>query len=398
MITVKEADNIIEQNIQMFPAGKIPLQEAYGMILQEDLCADRNFPPFNRATMDGIAINHSSWASGNRVFSVEGMQKSGIPSLTLKDQNACIETMTGAVLPKGCDCVIPVEKISLDNGQARLQDDLKCERMMNVHSEGSDQKQGTVLIEKGTCLMAAQIAVAAAIGKSQLLVSKSPKIAAIGTGDEIVGVDQKPEPFQIRQSNSYAVQCALALNGFKQVTRFHINDDKDELRSQLKDILKTFDVLILSGGVSKGKFDFVPEILEALGVEVLFHKVKQRPGKPFWFGRSKEGKPVFALPGNPVSTQVGTYRYVLPYLYRAVGVEKNLEFAVLDQDVQIDTAFTIFLPVRINCEEEGRLMAVPVIPNSSGDFTSLACADGFIELPADTRQFPKGTTAPLTRW
>jgi len=397
MITVAQADKIIEQNTKEFPVVKIPLQEAYGLILQEDLCADRNFPPFNRATMDGIAIDHSSWISGNRTFTVEGMQKSGIPSLTLKDQNACIETMTGAVLPKGCDCVIPVEKIKFNNGRAELQDDLNCERMMNVHSDGSDHKQGAILVNKGTRLLPAQIAIAAAIGKAQLLVSRVPQVAVIGTGDELIEIDQTPESFQIRQSNSYAVQCALELNGFKNVSRFHLNDDKDELRSRLKEILKSYDVLILSGGISKGKFDFVPEILTELECKVLFHKVKQRPGKPFWFGVSSEDKPVFALPGNPVSTQVGTYRYVIPYLNRACGVKKTQEMAVLDQDLTIDTPLTNFLPVQIKSEEKG-LSAVPVIPNGSGDFVSLAQTDGFIELKPETFKFPKGTPAPLTRW
>jgi len=221
----------------------------------------------------------------------------------------------------------------------------------------------------------------------------------IGTGDELVGIKQKPDAYQIRQSNSYALQAALQLQGYDQVTRYHIRDDKDEMRTQLGQILNDFDIIVLSGGVSMGKFDYIPEVLKALGVKVLFHKVKQRPGMPFWFGKNKDGKPVFALPGNPVSTQIGLARYVLPYLNQAVGCKAPLqEFAVLSEDVRITTAFTNFLPVKIEPDQGGRLHAAPIIPNSSGDFASLTGSDGFLELPADTTHFSCGFAARLYRW
>lgn len=399
MITVEEADKIIFKDIKEFPSVRVPLQEAFGMVLQEDLYADRDLPPFHRVAMDGIAINYSSWEAGNRSFTVEGMQKAGSPAVTLKDTSACIEAMTGAVLPEGCDCVVPVENIEMDNGQAKLREGFKLTRMQNIHMKGSDYKRGTSLVLKGFRLFSPQVAVAAAIGKAEIFVTQSPKIAVIGTGDELVGIHQKVEPYQIRQSNSYALQSALQMQGYDHVTRFHIKDDKDELKKRLGKILDDFDVLVLSGGVSMGRLDYVPEVLQAIGVEVLFHKVKQRPGKPFWFGKSKEGKPVFALPGNPVSTQICVYRYVLPYLDKAVGARAVLEeFAVLDENVKIKTDRTYFLPVKIESEQRGRLMTMPVYPNGSGDYASLARSDGFIELPPDTFQFPKGTSARLYRW
>jgi len=399
MITVQEADKIIFKGVKEFPPCHVPLLGAFGMVLREDLLADRDQPPFDRVTMDGIAINFASFESGNRSFEVEEIQKAGSPSVTLKDKNGCIEVMTGAPLPSGCDCIVPVEDISVDNGQAQLQEKLQLTRLMNIHSMGLDRKQGECLVKKGCRLLPPQIAIAAAIGKSQVLVTQNPKVAVIGTGDELVDIDQKPQDFQIRQSNSYALKSALELNGYPEVARFHIKDDKDELKTRLGDILKNFDVLVLSGGVSKGKFDYIPEILNSLGVKMLFHKVKQRPGKPFWFGKSKEGKPVFALAGNPVSTQIGVYRYVLPYLSRAVGVQNIVpEFAILDQDVKIDTALTYFLPVKIKDTQDGRLIVQPIFPNGSGDFASLAQSDGFIELAAETYQFSKGTIAELMRW
>jgi len=399
MITVKEADKIIFQDVKESPALRVPLQDAFGMVLQEDLLADRDLPPFHRVAMDGIGINFSSWEKGGRAFPIEGIQKAGSPVLTLKDVNACIEVMTGAVLPGGCDCVIPVENITIDNGKAELREGFKLTRMQNVHVKGADYKCGTSLVLRGHRLLSPQVAVAASVGKSEVLVSETPKIAVIGTGDELVGIHQKVEPYQIRQSNSYAMQSALRLCGYDHVTRFHIRDDKDELKKRLKEALENFDVLILSGGVSMGKFDYIPEVLKTVGVEVLFHKVKQRPGKPFWFGKNGDGKPVFALPGNPVSTQIGVYRYILPYLNRAIGARAAPEeFAVLDEAVEIKTAFTYFLPVKVESESNGRLVALPVFPNGSGDYASLARSDGFIELPPDTYQLPKGTVARLYRW
>jgi len=398
MITVKEADKIIFDNINEFSSVRIPLQEAYGMVLREDLIADRDLPPSHRATMDGIAINFSSWESGNSIFPIEGIQKAGDPSLTLKDSSSCTEIMTGAVVPAGCDCVIPVEDIEISNSKAKV-NGVELTRMMNVHAQGSDHKNGSKLVLKGARLYPSQVAIAASIGKKEVLVSLRPKIAVIGTGDELIAIDQKPQVFQIRQSNSYALQAALQLSGYDQVKRFHIKDDKDELRTQLGQLLKSFDVIILSGGVSMGKFDYVPEVLKEIGVEMLFHKVQQRPGKPFWFGKNKEGKPVFALPGNPVSTQVGVVRYILPYLDKALGVTKiSPELAALGEDVKITNTFTNFLPVKIESREDGRLLATPVIPNSSGDFASLVQSDGFLELPPDNPLFPKGAVARFYRW
>jgi len=399
MITVTEADKIIFSNIKEFPVFRIPIQEAYGMVVREDFIADRDLPPFNRATMDGIAIHCSSWESGNSVFPVEGIQKAGDPSLTLKDSSSCIEVMTGAVLPAGCDCIIPVEDIEINGDKAKVKGSVELTRMMNVHAQGSDHKKGSKLVLKGTCLFSPQVAVAASVGKAEVCVSQPPKIAVIGTGDELIDIHQKPEPYQIRQSNSYALQAAVQLQGYDQVTRFHIRDDKDEMVTRLGQILKDFDVIVLSGGVSMGKFDYVPEVLKDLDVEVLFHKVKQRPGKPFWFGKNKEGKPIFALPGNPVSTQIGMVRYILPYLNKAVGAKATpQEFAALNEDVEIKTAFTNFLPVKIESKQDGRLTALPIAPNSSGDFASLARSDGFLEFPPNTHHFPQGFTARLYRW
>lgn len=399
MITVEEADRIISQNIKLFPSVRVPLQEAYGRVVHEDLFADRDIPPYDRVTMDGIGICFDAWEQGCTTFSVEGLQKAGIPGMTLKDKNASFEVMTGAVVPRGCDCVVPYEDVDVDNGTARVRDGVTVTRAQYIHACGSDYPDGALLLKKGCRLLAPQIAIAAAVGKADILVSDSPKIAVVGTGDEVVPVNGPVESHQVRRSNACAIEAALKLSHYEKVTCFHINDDPQALTAELGRILEEFDALILSGGVSMGKLDYVPEVLERLEVKSLFHQVKQRPGKPMWFGVTQDGNPVFGLPGNPVSTQVGVTRHVLPFLNRASGASVPApEFAILESDVDVGTNRTYFLPVRIRCGEGCQRLSTPVFPKVSGDYAALAVTDGFCELPADTFRFSKGFSARFYPW
>lgn len=399
MTTVPEAEKIILQHVRPFPGVAVSLEESWGRVLAEDLFADRNLPPFDRVSMDGIAISHDAWQKGARQFLVEAVQPAGSPRIRLKDPSACIEVMTGAILPEGCDCVIPFEGVDIQDGRARLKEDFKLAALQNVHEEGSDYKKGSLLLSRGCRLLPAQIAVAASIGKPKVMVSQDPRIAVVATGNELVDVDRPVEIFQIRQSNAHAIEAALRLQRYTHVHRLHIKDDRHSMLGALRKVFQASDVVILSGGVSMGRFDYVPEVLKELGVEVCFYKIKQRPGKPFWFGVSGDGKPVFALPGNPVSTQICFHRYVLPYLRKASGIREDIvEYATLREDVHIKTSLTYFLPVKITCGTDGHVTAEAVYPNGSGDYASLARSDGFVELGADTYDFPQGTTTRLYRW
>lgn len=392
MITVSEADSILQKNTVSFPATRVLLEKAYGGVLREAVKADRDFPPFDRATMDGIAINCAAWNKGVREFSIEDLQKAGISALSLKKAEACLEIMTGAVLPKGCDCVIPIEHIEKEGRSARVRHEFQAQPMKNVHIKGSDAGKGDVLFQPGCRLLTSQIAVAAAVGKSKITITRTPKIALVGTGDELVEVNRPVKPFQIRRSNTYALAAGLALNGYTGTKRFHIEDDQKKLRAGLKKILQKHDVVVLSGGVSMGKLDFVPRVLEELGARVLFHKVQQRPGGPLLFGKTADGKPVFGLPGNPVSTQMCLHRYVLPYLNKAIGLApRAANYAALSEAVTVKTALTCFLPVTVQSAQDGRLNVTPIFPQNSGDFISLTKTDGFVELSAATFRFRKGS-------
>lgn len=400
MISVNEADDIIFNNIKSFSTEQKPLSESYGCVLQEDVFADRDQPPFNRVAMDGIAVNLSSWKKDSvNNFTLAGSQQAGEAPLTLANDSLCLEVMTGAVLPAESNCVIPVENISVKDDQVTIKEGMRYKLMQNVHPQGADVKLGTLLLEKGALIRSPEIAVLASVGKASIQVSQEPKIAVFATGDELVAVDQNPLPHQIRLSNSHSVRCALVDHGYRDVDLFHLKDIEEEIKQSLETTLDEYDVIVLSGGVSMGRFDLVPKVLKDLGVEVLFHKVEMKPGKPFWFGKTKQGKPVFALPGNPVSTLIGCYRFVLPYLERARGVKKiKREHVVLKDDFNSKTAFTNFVPV--NCEDNanGKRLAVPNRPNGSGDFTSLTKTDGFIQLEANVKEFSSGYITPFIKW
>jgi molybdopterin molybdotransferase len=397
MITVAEADKLISERMKKFVAVYSPISDVQGKILQEDICADRDAPPFHRVAMDGIAIDFSAWQSGQREFHIERIQKAGEAPHILIDNKSCLEVMTGAVLPIGTNCVIKVEDIKVENKRAIINDGLALTLMQNIHQMASDHKEGTVLVKSGDMLLGPQVAVAASVGKASILVSEVPSIAIISTGDELVEVDQEVKPYQIRMSNSYALQASLKNSGFLKTAIFHIIDDQEELFRKLSEILLNFDVLILSGGVSMGKFDYIPSVLNDLGVSKVFHKINQKPGKPFWFGISKENKPVFALPGNPVSTLICFRRYILPNLFRSLGADNQDDFAILAEDVNFKANLTWFLPVKLK-NEMGIIKAYPVWFNGSGDYASLVNSDGFVELAADQSSFPLGTVAPVYRW
>jgi len=397
MISVAQADRIIKENIQMYPAVNSSLIDAYQGILMEDLVADRNFPPFHKSLLDGIVINIKSFEEGQRSYFIEGIQAAGEKSKSLKSKCNCFEIMTGAVVPRGCDCVIPIEDVRITDSQANVLNSFKAQKFSNIRRKGTDHKKGKRLLSLGCQMLPPQIAVAASIGKANIKVTYKPKIAIISTGNELVNIDEPIKSFQIRKSNSYALLAAFNRTGFLSAQMFHLKDNKKVLLKQVGALLGNFDVLVLSGGVSMGKFDYVPEILQDLGVKCLFHKVAQKPGKPLWFGKSKDGKPVFGLPGNPISTQIGGYRYVIPSLKYAAGLKEKEEFASLEKDFISDTKLTYFLPVKLSFNKNS-VIAVAVKTKGSGDLVSLVNSDGFMEMPENRSIVKKGFIGKVYRW
>jgi molybdopterin molybdotransferase len=370
-----------------------------GAVLRENVYAERDQPPFDRVAMDGIAIDSSASRNGRRSFRVQGMQAAGDPPLRLTAGDACIEVMTGAVLPQGCDAVIPVEQIERCEDQVSLKTGTEIAGGQNVHRRGTDSRQGELLLKVGTSLRAPEMAIVASAGMARVRVSSQPTVIVISTGNELVEPGEPILFHQVRRSNVYGVAASLRQHGFMRVADDHVPDDMEALRKQLTLHLHTHDVLILSGGVSMGRYDLVPKVLEELGVRLVFHRIAQRPGKPMWFGVAESGQAVFALPGNPVSTLVCLARYVLPALYLAMGQSAPaVERIAIAEAVEFKASMAFFLPVGVHYDDWGRPWASPRPTHGSGDFTSLAGTDGFVELPPGPNVWPKGFVTRLFRW
>jgi molybdopterin molybdotransferase len=399
VLTPAEAEKQIGERLACLPIESLPLAQCAGAVLRENVYAERDQPPFDRVAMDGVAVHSDSVRCGARRYRVQAVQAAGDPALTLGSRAACIEVMTGAVLPADCDAVIPVEQIQNHDGEVELGPNVAVEPWQNVHRRGSDSRQGTLLLSAGTRLTAPEVAIAASAGMARVRVSSQPMVVVISTGNELIEPGDPILPHQIRRSNVYAIASALRRHGFQRVADDHVPDDAEALKERLKFHLDTHDVLVLSGGVSMGRFDLVPRVLQELGVHVVFHKVAQRPGKPMWFGMAPSGAAVFALPGNPVSTLVCLARYVLPALFAAMGQSPQpAEKIALGAAVDVSPALAFFLPVRVEVDDWGRAWASPSPTTGSGDFVALAGTDGFIELPPGPNTYPKGFVTRLYRW
>lgn len=397
MLTPAEADAAIAAVLGQVPEQELPLAQCAGRVLRREVRAERDAPPFDRVAMDGIAVAAS--AGTRRSFRIAGVQAAGSPPLTLHSTDECIEVMTGAMLPAGCDTVVPVERIRVANGSATFEDGYAPLAGQHVHRRASDARAGDLLLTPGTPLGAPEIAIAASAGLPRLAVSRLPRIAVISTGDELVEPGLPVLDHQIRRSNSHGLAAALALAGYPPGTDLHLPDDAAELQRSLARELDRHDVLVLSGGVSAGRFDHVPAALAAQGVQQVFHQVAQRPGRPLWFGIRAPGKLVFALPGNPVSVLVCLARYVIPALAAQSGARPVAErTAALARPFEFKAPLTCFLPVTLRYDRDGRTLAEPRPTGGSGDFISLAGTDGFVELPPGPAVHPMGLVVPFHHW
>jgi molybdopterin molybdotransferase len=397
--TPAEAEALVREWIKALPVESRPLASLAGAVLAQSVRAERDQPPFDRVTMDGVAISSASWREGRRRFVVAGTHAAGRPPLTLESPDACLEVMTGAVLPVGCDCVVPVEKLRITDGTADLDEDAVVEPFANVHRRGLDCREGDMVLTSGTRLGAPELAVLASAGLPRANVHADPRIIIVATGDELVEPGELIEGWQIRRSNSYALRGALALRGFVRLADDQLPDDPQVLRDRLAVHLDTHDFVVLSGGVSMGRFDHVPQALRDVGVEEVFHKVAQRPGKPLWFGVSRNGKVVFGVPGNPVSALVCLVRYVVPGLLAAIGARPApVEAVPLGAPYHVRPPLALFLPVQLERSPTLGLVAMPRPTRGSGDFISLLGTDGFIELPPGPADYPSGYLATFRRW
>jgi molybdopterin molybdotransferase len=390
MMTVEEATRVIREKLPNWGEEEVALSEISSGETTADLIADRDYPPFDRVMMDGIAVSWRSFEEGIREFQIHGVCAAGQPQVELNDPRACYEIMTGAPLPKRADLIIPYEEIVIENGRARVSNEVARTKMEYVHPKGSDAQKGSVLLSRGSVLDGPTWGIAASVGAATVPIKRSPRIMIVSTGDELIPVDQSPLEHQIRRSNAYALKASLNLHHYRHVTLSHLRDDPDEVRDHYHQNKDKFDLLIYSGGVSKGKFDYLPPMWKEAGVTEYLHGVSQRPGKPLWFGVDEKNKTVvLGLPGNPVSSLVCLHRYFLN--------QKEI-YAELASEFNFAKKLTYFLPVRLEFTSNGMLKAHPLKIKNSGEFSALAGSDGFLELPKDESVFPVGATYRFHPW
>jgi molybdopterin molybdotransferase len=397
MLTPAEADAAIAATLAVAATERVRLPACVGRVLREPVHAERDAPPFDRVTMDGIAITSDSL--GRRDFRIAGVQAAGQQPLSLPSPADCIEVMTGAMLPSGCDTIVPVERLTVANGRATIDAAYAPKAGQFVHRQAADAQSGDRLLAPGIRLGAPEIAIAASAGLTALEVSRLPRIAIVSTGDELIEPGQPIAAHQVRRSNAYGLAAALRGAGFEPATDLHLPDDPKTLETGLARVLDQHDVLVLSGGVSAGRFDHVPAALAAQGVRKVFHRVSQRPGRPMWFGTRAGSTLVFALPGNPVSVLVCLVRYVIPALILRSGaaLPPRANFS-LSREYPFPAPLSCFLPVSLRYDSDGTNRAEPRPTGGSGDFISLAGTDGFVELPQGPATHPAGLTVPFQHW
>lgn len=402
MISVEQAVRCVLESArrrQRKSSERFAVGGSWPVVLAEDLHAERDLPPYNRIMMDGIAIRYSDYEQGCRLFTCSEMLVPGQRSTVRLDAQHCFEVMTGAALPDDADTVIRFEDLRVTSQSPKcfeIQPGSQVFKGQSVHPQGSDCREGDLVLKSGQIMGAARWAVASSVGREFVLGVPRVRVAVLSTGDELVAVHSTPGPFEIRASNPFALTSYLEALGCVVTKSLLVEDKKDALIQVLEGVLPDHDIVVLSGGVSAGRFDHVPEVLKELGVQQGFHQVAQRPGKPLWFGDSKWGL-VFGLPGNPVSVLVCALRYLQVAITEMQGLCRHVEKLPLATELNLSGkgAWTRFVPVIRQFNPEGECVLLAQSLGTSGDLVQLARSDGFLECGPHADNFAAGEKLPF---
>ncbi len=372
-----EALSLVLENARLSAPESLPLLEAVSLILAEEIPAEHDLPPFDRATMDGYGVRLADAGRSPRVVAVV---PAGRPvELVLEDGDA-VEIMTGAPCPQGVEAVVKVESTTRDGDRVRLPSTL--ERGRHIVARGSEHRAGAPLLSKGARLTPLAIAAAATAGRATVRVIPRPRVAVISTGAELTRPGEVRVPGRIRDSNRPMMAALLLESGLGEPSDHSVTDDRKIIDETLRGILAGEPpphVLVLSGGVSVGRFDLVPEALLALGAEVVFHGVRQRPGKPLLFARLGE-RLIFGLPGNPLSVLAGFHGYVAPALRHMMGLPATRPpfSAHLDGPFQTTSERHQRVLAEVTSGADGELIARPLIGKGSGDLSAVQGANAYL--------------------
>jgi molybdopterin molybdotransferase len=374
-------------------AEAVSLASSLGRVLGEAVTADRDFPPFPRSTRDGYAIRSADLERVPSTLKIIGQIKAGGSFDGSVRSGEAVEIMTGAAVPSEADAVVMVEHVQCNDDKLHVERSVK--RGENVVLRGAEAKAGQELLSRGTRIGPAQIAMLAAAGKATLAVYKRPSVAVLATGDELVEIDQTPGPHQIRNSNSYSLEAKVAYYGGEPVRLPIAPDEERKLITLISAALESSQMLLLSGGVSMGKFDLVEACLAKLGARFFFTGAEIQPGRPVVFGELQaNGRkiPFFGLPGNPVSVMVTFDLFAKPVLQALAGARAErlaTTKARLRAGLKIKTGLTRFLPATLSGGVfDPQVVAVPW--KGSGDMLAMAQANCYLVVPPDREQLEAG--------
>ncbi|MES2849007.1 MAG: molybdopterin molybdotransferase MoeA [Bacteroidota bacterium] len=379
MTSLQEAQQLVKQQAHSFGKEIVLLDEAVGRVLNEPVVADRDYPPFNRATMDGIAINSRDWNDGIRTYTLAETIFAGMISTKSINKGECYKIMTGAAVPAGANTVIRKEDVEENENRLTVTVS-EIKPGQNIALMGSDIKKGVAVINASQMIREGTVTTLASLGYDEVKVASLPSVAIITTGDEIVPVHAPVNEVQIRNSNQHLLKALLHRWEIRPTTVAHVKDNAAALL-QVVNKHKQSDILILSGAVSAGDADFVPEVLIQAGAKMIFHKVAIRPGKPIWFGKFDNGALVFALPGNPFSTFVTFKLFIEEFLFACFGLPERKMLQLPFNGTRVKkTNLDEFFPVMIG----GNPTSInTIVFNTSGDITAVLTADALAQQPND---------------
>ena len=397
MQSIQNALQLILSNKRNFGTEFVSIHDCLDRILAADIFADRDYPPFNRATMDGYAIISQDINIGkNNLLKITDTIHAGEAKQFALESGNCIKIMTGAPVPKRANAVIRIEDTHINGNEIHF-NVKQLKENQNIALQGEDAKKGDLLIKKGTKLNPNSISLLAVTGHAKLEVYKLPIIAIVSTGNEIVAVESVIQPHQIRDSNVHTLKNSLLNYCISAIQTALIVDDKIALTNTLSELLNT-DIIIISGGVSKGDADYVPEILKHLGVIEIFHRVSIKPGNPLWFGKMPNGGVVFGLPGNPISVQVGYKVFIESFIRKCFDMEPiEPIFLPLLGKKSKKSNFTEYFPCKLTHENKKSGLAINKM-NTSGDISTTNNSDGIAIHPSKKQTIEKGEFVEFYFW
>lgn len=397
MIPISEALNIVIENSPKLESETIPLVDALHRILAAEVIADTDLPPFDRAQMDGYAVRAADVASVPSRLRIVGESAAGAGWHDQMKAGEAVRIMTGAPVPQGADAVQQVELTREANGAVEILESVTAGR--SIVKQAAEIRAGETVLRAGEDIDAAMIATLASFGCAEVRVGRRPRVTVMATGSELVEVDRKPARDQIRDSNNYTIAAYASLAGTAVERLPLVGDATEELKKQIAEAAERSDVLITSGGVSMGIYDFTKSALQELGAEIFFERVALRPGKPTVFARLGKAL-IFGLPGNPVSVAVTFNLFARTALRLMQGASEPAlkhENAVLDRDVKGSRDRESYLPGVLRTDEQGILRAEPLKWGGSSDFVGFARARALINLPINTSSVSAGAVVKIVR-